>query len=130
MIEDKKSFGRILLPYRPTTTSSVSDDLGRKVLQTSMVKMVELLLNMDVKELISAAIMTASIKPRRPVPSKEALTKGTRQLFLGKKHLLGLFDRTCGHQFDDDLGISVVCATLSRTADLLADFRHHTPNLI
>lgn len=53
-------------PYRPTSSSSRSPARGRSRLQTSMVKRVLLLLKMDVSEDMSAAIITATISPRRP----------------------------------------------------------------
>ena len=54
-----------------------------KRVQMSMVKMVELELKMDVRELISAAIITASIRPRAPSmgtgPGNEAMQGQDRQ---------------------------------------------------
>ena len=52
--------------YLPTTSSSISVAFLRILLQMSMVKMVELELKMDVREDISAAIITAIMIPRRP----------------------------------------------------------------
>lgn len=59
----------IWLPYThlPTTKSSPSVDPGRTRFQISMVKSVLALLNTDVRELISAAIMAANIRPFKPV---------------------------------------------------------------
>lgn len=47
-------------------TSSVSDGFFLRRVQISMVKMVELELKMEVRELIRAAIMTANIIPDKP----------------------------------------------------------------
>lgn len=59
----------IWLPYThlPTTKSSPSVDPGRTRFQISMVKSVLALLKTDVRELISAAIMAANIRPFKPV---------------------------------------------------------------
>lgn len=54
-------------PYRPTSSSSRSPARGRSRLQMSMVKSVLLLLKMEVSDDMSAAIITAIIRPRRPV---------------------------------------------------------------
>ena len=53
--------------YRPTSSSSRSPAWGRTRLQMSMVKSVLLLLKMEVSDDMSAAIITATISPRRPV---------------------------------------------------------------
>lgn len=53
-------------PYRPTRSSSRSLARGRSRLQMSMVNSVLLLLKMDVREDMSAAIITAIMSPRRP----------------------------------------------------------------
>lgn len=53
-------------PYRPTSSSSRSPARGRSRLQMSMVKSVLLLLKMEVSDDMSAAIITAIIRPRRP----------------------------------------------------------------
>ena len=50
----------------PTTKSSVSDGLVLIRVQISIVKIVEDELNIEVKEDISAAIITANINPRAP----------------------------------------------------------------
>ena len=50
----------------PTTNSSVSDGLLLIRVQMSIVKIVEDELNIEVKEDIRAAIITASISPRAP----------------------------------------------------------------
>ena len=47
-------------------SSSVSEGLFRIRVHISIVNMVELELKIDVKELIKAAIITASIIPERP----------------------------------------------------------------
>lgn len=60
-------------PYRPTSSSSHSPARGRSRLQMSMVKSVLLLLKMEVSEDMSAAIMTATISPRRPVGEGQLL---------------------------------------------------------
>lgn len=49
----------------PTIMSSISLAFFLNCLQISMVNMVELLLNMEVREDISADIITASIKPEK-----------------------------------------------------------------
>lgn len=53
-------------PYLPTKSSSRSPAPGLSFLQMSMVKRVLLLLNMEVKDDMSAAIITAIIRPRSP----------------------------------------------------------------
>lgn len=53
-------------PYLPTIMSSHSEQRGRNCFQRSMVKMVLALLKMEVKEDISAAIITDIIRPRSP----------------------------------------------------------------
>jgi hypothetical protein len=52
-------------------SSSMSEAFLRMRVQMSMVKMVELELKMDVSELMSAANITASIKPVRPVDKQK-----------------------------------------------------------
>ena len=52
--------------YLPTTISSVEVALLRNFLQMSMVKRVLALLKMESRSLISAAIITAIIRPRAP----------------------------------------------------------------
>lgn len=52
--------------HRPTSSSSRSPARGRSRLQMSMVKSVLLLLKMEVSDDMSAAIITAIIRPRRP----------------------------------------------------------------
>ena len=51
----------------PTMSSSMSDGLFLMRVQTSIVNMVELELNIEVSELIRAASITASISPVKPV---------------------------------------------------------------
>ena len=51
---------------RPTMRSSVSEGLLLNRVQTSIVKMVEDELNIEVREDMRAAIMTASMRPLRP----------------------------------------------------------------
>ena len=51
----------------PTTSSSVSEGLFLTLVQMSMVKIVEEELKIEVREDMSAAIITASIRPRAPV---------------------------------------------------------------
>lgn len=53
-------------PYRPTIISSCSEARGRTCFHRSMVKMVLELLKMDVSEDMSAAIITAIMRPRSP----------------------------------------------------------------
>ena len=55
-----------LRPHLPTIMSSVLVACRRMRRHISMVKIVLPLLKTDVNELISAAIMTATIKPRTP----------------------------------------------------------------
>lgn len=57
-------FTRTPVLYLPTISSSISDAFFRILVQISTVKMVLLLLNMDVRELIRADIITAIINPR------------------------------------------------------------------
>lgn len=52
--------------YLPTMSSSISDAFFLMRVQISIVKIVEDELKIDVKELISAANITASIRPVRP----------------------------------------------------------------
>lgn len=56
------------MTYLPTIMSSHSEADLRMYLHRSMVKMVLELLNMEVKEDMSAASMTAIIRPLRPAP--------------------------------------------------------------
>ena len=58
---------RKMTKVRPTTSSSVSEGRVRTSGQMSIVKIVEEELKMEVREDISAAIITASIRPRAPV---------------------------------------------------------------
>lgn len=53
-------------PYRPTIISSCSEARGRTCFHRSMVKMVLELLKMDVSEDMSAATITAIMRPRSP----------------------------------------------------------------
>ena len=55
----------------PTSTSSLSEAVGLISFQMSMVNMAEQLLNMEVRELISAAKRAASIRPLSPVKTEE-----------------------------------------------------------
>lgn len=57
----------MLLTYLPTISNSLSVDCFLIRFHISMVKRVDALLKMDVKELITAAIITATIRPRMPV---------------------------------------------------------------
>lgn len=57
----------MLSTYLPTISNSLSVDCFLIRFHISMVKRVEALLKMDVKELITAAIITATIRPRMPV---------------------------------------------------------------
>lgn len=57
----------IILTYLPTIINSTSDDLVRILLQISIVKIVLALLKIDVKDDMRADIMTAIIKPLRPL---------------------------------------------------------------
>ena len=50
----------------PTIKSSVSEALFLNLVQISIVKIVEAELKTEVREDMRAAIMTASIKPRKP----------------------------------------------------------------
>ena len=50
----------------PTMSSSVSEGFLLNLIQISMVKMVEEELKMEVREDISAAIITANIRPLAP----------------------------------------------------------------
>ena len=61
---------------RPTTRSSVSEGLLLNLVQTSMVKIVEELLNIEVSDDIRAAIITANMRPFRPdgISSSTSLT--------------------------------------------------------
>ena len=52
--------------HLPTIMSSMSEAFLRSLIQMSMVKMVLLLLNIDVSELMSALSITASMIPRAP----------------------------------------------------------------
>ena len=52
--------------HRPTIMISLFSALGRIRRQMSIVKIVLPLLKMDVSELMRAAIITATIKPRTP----------------------------------------------------------------
>ena len=58
-------------PYLPTKSSSRSPAPGLSFLQMSMVKRVLLLLNMEVRDDMSAAIITAIIRPRSPGEEKD-----------------------------------------------------------
>ena len=62
--------------YLPTMSSSVSPALVRILLQISIVNIVELLLKMEVKDDMSAAIMTASMRPLAPVGIKFIISMG------------------------------------------------------
>lgn len=57
--------------YLPTISSSLSLACFLIRFQISMVKRVEALLKMDVKELITAATITATINPRKPTHNNE-----------------------------------------------------------
>ena len=59
--------------YRPTISCSISGAFGRILGQISMEKILLALLNRDDSELIMAAIMTATIKPRRPQDEKKRI---------------------------------------------------------
>ena len=61
---------------RPTTRSSVSEGLFLNLVQTSMVKIVEEELKIDVRDDIRAAIITANMRPFRPdgISSSTSLT--------------------------------------------------------
>lgn len=52
--------------YLPTNSSSLSEARGRCFFQMSMVKSVELLLKMEVRDDIRAAIITAIMSPLKP----------------------------------------------------------------
>lgn len=54
-------------------TNSVSVDVGRNFAQQSSVTMVLALLKIDVRELIRAANIAASIRPRKPVGDQRVL---------------------------------------------------------
>ena len=60
---------RKMTKVRPTTSSSVSEGRVRTSGQMSIVNIVEEELKMEVREDISAAIITASIRPRAPETS-------------------------------------------------------------
>ena len=62
---------RKMTKVRPTTSSSVSEGRVRTSGQMSIVKIVEEELKMEVREDISAAIITASIRPRAPEASNK-----------------------------------------------------------
>jgi hypothetical protein len=53
--------------YLPTTSNSPSVAAGLNLCQISIVNIVLELLNTDVRELINAAIIAASIRPFKPV---------------------------------------------------------------
>lgn len=59
-------YNNLVMSYLPTIISSHSEAVRRMFLQRSMVKMVLELLNMEVKEDMRAANITAIIKPLRP----------------------------------------------------------------
>lgn len=59
-------YNNLFMPYLPTIISSHSEAVRRMFLQRSMVKMVLELLNMEVREDMRAANITAIIKPLRP----------------------------------------------------------------
>ena len=61
---------------RPRTRSSVSEGFLLNLVQTSMVKMVEEELKIEVRDDIRAAIITASMRPFRPggISSSTSLT--------------------------------------------------------
>ena len=54
------------MTYLPTSKSSKSEGLFRNLVQTSIVNIVEDELNIDVRDDIKAAIITANINPRIP----------------------------------------------------------------
>lgn len=60
-------------PYLPTIMSSLSDARGRMWVHRSMVKMVLELLNMEVREDMRAATITAIMSPRSPGRQKGGL---------------------------------------------------------
>ena len=66
MVSEQENLPTIILVYLPTMSSSVSDAFLLKRRQMSMVKMVDAELKMDVRELIRAASITASIIPFSP----------------------------------------------------------------
>ncbi len=59
-------YNNLLMSYLPTIMSSHSEAVRRMFLQRSMVKMVLELLNMEVREDMRAANITAIINPLRP----------------------------------------------------------------
>ena len=61
----------ITAQYRPTIRSSISEAFFRMRVQISMVKIVEDELKIDVNELISAANITANMRPVRPALKKK-----------------------------------------------------------
>ena len=63
----------IRLCYRPTTSSSPSEEPGLSRFHISIVKIVLELLNTDVRELIKAAIIAANIKPFNPENSEHKI---------------------------------------------------------
>ena len=67
---------KIMTKDRPTTRSSVSEGFLLNLVQTSMVKMVEEELKIDVRDDMRAAIITASMRPFRPggMSSRTSLT--------------------------------------------------------
>lgn len=97
----------------------------------SMVKSVELLLKMEVREDIRAAIMTAIMSPRKPVRHgrKHPLTT----VFTFKVSLLKIFESrvlTAWHELDDqfgegDVGASHLGATNAHTLLWI-----HTPHRV
>ena len=69
--------------HLPTTRSSPSEDPGCKRFHISMVKSVLALLNTDVRELISAAIMAANISPFSP---DDKMGRELREMILGQRY--------------------------------------------
>lgn len=132
-------------------TSSTSDARPRTVFQMSMVKIVELLLKIDVRELISAAICrihievktSRSIKPLLPSPPTSVRAVLFRKILgsvchferkmaclLNVRWMFTLTLPTLRHEFQDKLGIRDVCAAVTRTAHLLTHVRIHAANFV
>lgn len=98
--------------YLPTSSSSLSEALGRCFFQMSMVKSVELLLKMEVSDDMSAAIITAIMSPRRPAIQRWMSGCRYRAVLEVKcTYWQGSFNLTAWHQFNHQFRKSNVGAS-------------------
>ena len=102
---------RKMTKVRPTTSSSVSEGRVRTSGQMSIVNIVEEELKMEVREDISAAIITASIRPRAPVVDI---------ILLNHYNVPSYALLTLRHEREHELDVCDVCAPGLRAADRLA----------